>query len=346
MILTYKIKHEQDFQKELCKAIKVAEFAIEHRTLSSKDVKHIGLKSVIANQILRKYSRNKTVKRINSVNLTIPNQGIKVDMDTQEIQIPSLKFSFNYHFPNHFSKINQIEINKDYVFVSVTVPEVTPMKTDKWIGVDLNTTGHVAVIANPETGKVKKLGKKAEHVHKKYKNIRRRLQKAGKYGVVKCLKRRESRIVRDLNHKISHEIVDMAKKGNSGIKLEKLKGIRKTAKSRRTFRYSLHSWSFYQLQDMIEYKAKLLGVPIEYVDPAYTSQRCSRCGKIGKRVGKIFNCPQCGAVEHADVNAAFNIASYPCINQFVVDRDATKGNTDTPKAAIVWMPLTAEPPML
>ncbi len=63
-------------------------------------------------------------------------------------------------------------------------------------------------------------------------------------------------------------------------------------------------------------------------------------------MGKAFNCSNCGAVDHADVNAAFNISSYPSIDRFVVDRDATKGNTDTPRAAIVWMPLTAEPPML
>ncbi len=67
------------------------------------------------------------------------------------------------------------------------------------------------------------------------------MQKAGKYGLVKRLKRRESRIVRDLNHKISREGVDTAKE-DSGIKLEKLKRIRKTASLRRAFRYSLHSW--------------------------------------------------------------------------------------------------------
>ncbi len=59
------------------------------------------------------------------------------------------------------------------------------------------------------------------------------------------------------------EIQNTAKGYRSGIKLEKLKGIRKTASLRRAFRYSLHSWSFYQMQDMIEYKARLLGVPIE-----------------------------------------------------------------------------------
>lgn len=335
MILTYKIKHGRDFSEELDKAREIAKFALEHKSLSSKDVKHIGLKSVIANQILRKYSRNKNLKRINHVNLSIPNQGIKVDKEQRIIKISSLKLTFDYQFPNLFTKVNQIEINNEYIFVSVTVPEGTPMETDNWIGVDLNTTGHVAVMANPETGKVMKLGKKAEHVHKKYKNIRRKLQRAGKYGVVKRLKKRESRIVRDTNHKISHKIVNTAKEEGCGIKLEKLKGIRKSAKSSRRFRYSLHSWSFYQLQEMIGYKAKLLGVPIEYIDPYHTSKECSRCGMIGNRNAKSFKCPECGHVDHADSNAAFNIAMRPCIGQSVVDRDAIEGSTDTPLEAMV-----------
>lgn len=334
MILTYKIRHGQDLTEELNKARAVAKFALEHKSFSSKDVKHIGLKSVISNQILRKYTRNKNLKRINHVNLTIPNQGIKVDKEQRIIKIQSLKLAFNYQFPNVFNKINQIEINKEYIFVSVTVPEGTQMDTDTWVGVDLNTTGHVAVIANPETGKVKKLGKKAEHVHKKYKNIRRRLQKAGKYDAVKRLKKRESRIVRDTNHKISRKIVDIAKEESKGIRLEKLKGIRKSAKSNRKFRYSLHSWSFYQLQSMIEYKAKLLGVPIEYIDPYHTSKECSRCGMVGNRNGKIFKCPECGHVDHADSNAAFNIAMRPRIGQSIADRDVVEGSTDTPQEAM------------
>ncbi|MFE9824730.1 zinc ribbon domain-containing protein [Streptomyces sp. NPDC005791] len=63
-------------------------------------------------------------------------------------------------------------------------------------------------------------------------------------------------------------------------------------KGRRT---SLHSWSFHQLGAFIEYKARRAGVPLVYVDPAYTSRQCSQCGYTDRRAKP---CGQWG-VSHA-----------------------------------------------
>ena len=93
------------------------------------------------------------------------------------------------------------------------------------------------------------------------------------------------------------------------IVMENLENIRQTAQSLNRADRDLHSWTFYQLQNFIEYKAKLAGVKVEYVDPKHTSQCCSKCGQIKKsnRKGNLYSC-DCGNHIHADLNAGRNIA--------------------------------------
>ncbi|WP_323186988.1 transposase [Streptomyces sp. NBC_00365] len=70
------------------------------------------------------------------------------------------------------------------------------------------------------------------------------------------------------------------------------------------------SWSFAQLGAFIAYKARKAGVPVVYVDPAYTSRTCAECGHIDKanRVSQAwFACRNCGFVDHADRNSSRNI---------------------------------------
>lgn len=338
MILTYKIKHDANLEKELKQAKKVAVYALKHKSRSSKDVAHIGLKSAISNQILKKYSSNKKLKRIGSVKLCVPNQGIKVDQEERTIRIPCLSIVLQYQFKNDFTKVNQIELGSEFAYVSVTVNEEKQIESKGYIGIDRNATKHIAVCSLND-GKILKLGKKAQHIRNKYKNIRKDLQHKGKFKKLSTIKRRESCIVRDINHKISKKITQKAKELSYGIKMEKLSGIRGTAKTNKKFKGTLHSWSFYQLEQMIEYKAKLLGIPVVYVDPYHTSKSCSRCGQIGTRSGKKFVCQGCGYVEHADVNASFNIAkASPLVVKRVrsmQERDCIEGNADIPQKALL-----------
>lgn len=62
--------------------------------------------------------------------------------------------------------------------------------------------------------------------------------------------------------------------------------------------------------DVLRAKAESAGRVVIEVNPAYTSQRCARCGHVaaGNRVSQaVFRCLACGHEAHADVNAAINI---------------------------------------
>lgn len=331
--------------------------------LSPIDVKHIGLKSTISDQILKKYFRNRDLQAVKNVKLIIPSRAVGIDREERTLIIPCLKLLLNYHFSSNFKKISQIEIDNTYAYVAVVFSDEKPESSSRYIGVDRNTKGHIVVVADPESGKVWKLGKMRYHTYKKYENIKNRLHKENKYRQLKAVKEREKNIVKDLNHKISRKLVDIALYNGCGIKLENLKGIQKPKnknedigkgkknktkdkkreqkrkKSRNKVEkyiwsneYSLNSWHFHKLQQFIEYKARLQGVEVIYIDPHATSKRCSRCGHLGNRRSKQFECPYCGHVDHADVNAAFNIALAPkgC-GQFSAERDAGKGSSDTPQ---------------
>jgi len=73
--------------------------------------------------------------------------------------------------------------------------------------------------------------------------------------------------------------------------------------------YWISNWSFYQLQNFIEYKAIQKGIEVIKVKPNYTSQICHRCGQLGSRSNGCFSCLHCGLSDfNADLNASRNLA--------------------------------------
>ena len=128
-------------------------------------------------------------------------------------------------------------------------------------------------------------------------------------NTVKRISNKEQRIMKDIDHKLSHNIIETAAAHNvKFIKLERLANIRSTTRTSRKNNHSLHTWSFYRLAQYIEYKARLEGIKVEYVNPAYTSQTCLVCGHVHHANDRNYTC-KCGFHIHRDLLGAMNICN-------------------------------------
>lgn len=156
-------------------------------------------------------------------------------------------------------------------------------------------------------------GGRAKDLRNIFSTMRKRLQSKGTRSAKRMLKHlsgRERRLMTDMNHRVSKEIVRFAGQNKVDvIGLEDLTGIRDRTETSKTQRYTHHSWAFFELQSFIEYKAREKGISTVFIDPAYTSQTCPRCNHISKnnRHRKSFVCECCGHSLHADLIGARNI---------------------------------------
>ena len=204
---------------------------------------------------------------------------------------------------------------------SVNVETEKPdYEAETFIGVDLGLNDiAVAVAWQPGDGVQQAeffSGDKVAHHRRELRETRNELQEAGQLEKLKELKGLEQRFCQQRNHEVSKKIVELAAQYEKPVILmEELSGIRqrlKDLKGCNEFKARLNSWTFGELQGMIEYKAEREEIKTEKVDPSYTSQRCNKCGEKGRRPyqgnTKRFYCPDCDYEVDADFNAAVNIS--------------------------------------
>jgi transposase len=69
----------------------------------------------------------------------------------------------------------------------------------------------------------------------------------------------------------------------------------------------MHNRAFRELQEMVAYKAAEYGIRVEDVDPAFSSQTCSKCGHQSSTNRDSdtgwFECNNCGHELDGDYNA-------------------------------------------
>ena len=128
---------------------------------------------------------------------------------------------------------------------------------------------------------------------------------------IKAIGQRENRWMQDVNHQVSKALVGSNSKHTLFV-LEDLTGIRNaTERVKLKNRYVSVSWSFYDLEQKLIYKAKQNQSSVIKVDPRYTSQCCPVCGHTEKsnRNKKIhlFTCRNCGYRSNDDRIGAMNL---------------------------------------
>ncbi len=128
-------------------------------------------------------------------------------------------------------------------------------------------------------------GQKVLRKRKRFLEIRRQLQSKGTKSAKKKLKQlaqRENRWMSDLNHRIAKTLVALYGSHTLFV-LEDLTNVTfNTDDLPRSLRNSHRSWSFFQLESFLTYKAQAIQSNVVKVNPAFTSQRCPKCGLVEK----------------------------------------------------------------
>lgn len=201
-----------------------------------------------------------------------------------------------------------------HISATKSFPDYEIEQTRHVVGVDRGL--RQIVTCYDEKGKTffhngKTIARKRQH----YKELRRHLQMTNTRNSKRRIRKigqRENRWMSDYNHCLSKTLVNHYGADTLFV-LEDLTDVTfDTVYSRKKEnRYEHHSWSFYDLEQKLKYKAHQNGSEVVEVDAHYTSQRCPKCGRILKENRDhrlhMYICDRCGYRSNDDRIAAMNI---------------------------------------
>lgn len=253
---------------------------------------------------------------------TFPQAGFKISVGKKKwskvflSKIGHLSFAMHREMSGTIKTctIKQQPTGEWYISFACEVDPISLPKTGKETGIDLGCKQYITQSDNtvidlekPLKGSLKKLGKAQQKKERK--------KAAGKelFGAKQHIARIHRKIRhqrKDQLHKISFNLV----KEFDLICLEKLdiQGMIDANKAERqpsAYNRSIYDGSWYQLVQMILYKAENAGKECRLVDPVGTTQLCSRCESWATKgiEDRWHYCENCGLSLSRDHNAAINI---------------------------------------
>ena len=245
--------------------------------------------------------------------IKLDNQGFKIKNDVIKIPIEPHKYihiKLNSYMIKTIkdTKLGSITLTPNKLIISYS-KDIQETKPEHYVGIDRNLDNATSYDTNNKF-MIYDLSK-TNQIKETYKNVKSKLKRNdvrirkkifSKYG------KKQTNRVNALLHITSKKIVSQ----NQGIVMENLKGIRKLYHKGngqgKKFRGRMNTWSFYELQRQIEYKAKWVGLPVQYIKAHGTSSKCSECGaKLVSEENRVMMCNSCKTHIDRDINASKNI---------------------------------------
>lgn len=290
--------------------------------------------------------------------LTIEDGGVMVVLNAPNSLSPDSYHDWTDHeirFPTHSRFVEMVETGDvkaptlhasehGYTLgVPVDVPEQdAETVADRMLAVDLGVkkqatavvldageNGHHKQVAPPEfidhpaKDKLFRVKANAERINDRLAAFRRQAKAhterfAHLLGEYRQTRRKERRLREQIQHDVANQLVWLALEyGCDTIVFESLGQIDSSDASG-AVAWSISSWARGDLLDVVAYKAELVGIDFETVNPWGTSRYCPRCGEKGRTVkapddhteqrhGGHFHCPECGYECDRDVVGAVNV---------------------------------------
>ena len=243
----------------------------------------------------------------------------KLDLENKTVKLstPNGRVQLEFYPAKYHEKFKDWKVGQAWLvrtpkgtFLNVVFSKEVEVEEPKaFVGVDLNENNITLSLPN---GEFIQIITHERELRTGYFVKRRKIQQKIRAGKVKkeLLEKyglRERNRLNDIYHKLANKIVEVAEK-YGGIALEDLTEIRESIRYSAGINGRLHRWSFRKLQSIIEYKAKLKGVRVVFVNPAYTSSLCPVCGgKLSPNGHRVLKCSNCGFEADRDVVGSWNV---------------------------------------
>jgi len=237
---------------------------------------------------------------------------IRIVARERYLEVDLSKFGY---LPRDYDSIGGLLMTDDRLYITFK-RSAEPREPNGWSAFDVNEANITE--ARDGAGVIKYDLRDLYHIHRVYEEKRRRIQALRKTHprrskrLMEKYGRRERNRTKDFLHKLTTKIVGELASLNYGIILEDLNGIKeRTAKKGRAnkkIRRRLSKWNARTFQFMLAYKAAWAGLPVRFVDPAYSSRTCPVCsGHLKAYRGRFMRCEDCGLVIDRDEAAALNL---------------------------------------